>query len=63
MKRYLSLMLEGAVLGGVLGFLAAFIYRNLPLTLLVGIIAGAVIRLLIDYIWKIYNQLTGKSLD
>lgn len=63
MKRLLSLILEGSVMGALLGFFVSFINRNLPLSMLVGVIAGAIIRIAIDYGWKVYNDLTGKSLD
>ncbi len=63
MKRILSLVLEGAVIVALLGFSASFIFIDFPLTFPIGVIVGIVLRLVIDYVWKIYNQLTGKSLD
>lgn len=63
MKRYITLMLEGAVVGAVMGFFVAFITQDLILSLIVGVIIGAFTRVLIDYIWKKYNQMSGKAFD
>lgn len=63
MRRYISLALEGIVLGALLGTSISLINRNFQTTVLISMLIGAILRILIDYIWKVYNQLTGKSLD
>lgn len=63
MKRILTLIIEGSVVGAVIGFFVAFITQDLILSLAVGVVIGATTRIIIDFVWKKYNQLSGKSFD
>lgn len=63
MERLFSLAIEGLVVGAIIGFFASFVTENAPISIGIAIIIGIVLRILIDFIWKIYNRIAGKSLD
>lgn len=63
MRRLIILIFEGAIVGALIGFFVAFITQDLALSVGVGILIGSVVRILVDYVWKKYNQISGKSLD
>lgn len=63
MKRLPSLIIEGGIGGAVIGVFVSFITENLLVTVAVSAFVGILVRLLSDYIWKKYNQFTGKGLD
>lgn len=63
MRRLIILIFEGTIVGALIGFFVAFITQDLALSVGVGILIGSVVRILVDYVWKKYNQISGKSLD
>ena len=63
MKRFFVLILEGSIFGAVIGFFVALITQNILVSIAVCVVLGAILRVGIDYAWKMYNQITGKALD
>lgn len=59
MPRYLTLVIEGIVLGLVFGFAISFVTLQLGITLIYSAIGGIIVRFVFDYVWGLYNRMNG----
>lgn len=61
MPRYLTLAIEGFVIGIIFGVPISLITLDFLSTVLVCGGIGIIARFVFDYVWELYNRMTGKT--